>query len=166
MTTTERYLLWFAGGLLLVVAVAWIAFHLQREGFAPAVLFPLLVGGVMGFAALAIRRWTLVPRRFAAAATAAAWGLLVVVAQDYIGHRHRLRLYDEQVAGQGTFAALDSPGLAGLRPRFPGHVAAIVRRRPVWWTLDLVLTSGTAGVIVLLGAGQDRTNRRGDRAGP
>ena len=35
-----------AGTALWTVAVAWVAFQVQQEGIAPAVLFPLLLGAI------------------------------------------------------------------------------------------------------------------------
>jgi hypothetical protein len=157
MTTNERYLIWFLAGPLVAAAVAWIAFGLQREGFAPAVLFPLLAGGAVGIASAMVRRFTRVPGTRAAMAAAAAWGLLVVVAQDYIGHRHRLQVYDEQMARHGPAAAAASPEMAELRPRFGDYLVGVVRRNPAWWTLDIALTAAGAALVVALGAREDRT---------
>jgi len=156
MTTSERYLVWFLAGVLVAAAMAWIAFELQQERVAPAILFPLLVGGGLGAAGVAIRRYTGVPGARTAVAAAVAWGLLVVVAQDYIGHRHRLRMYDEAMSRQGLPAALILADASDLRPRFGDYLAGVVRREPLWWTLDLALTAGSAAIVALLGAPREQ----------
>lgn len=147
MSGVERYLLWFLTSAAAAAAVAWIAFQLQQEQIAPAVLFPLLVGGALGGILAAIRRATLVPGARVAVVAAVAWGLLVVVGQDYIGHRHRLDLYRQQMARQATSAALVAPELERLQPDFGSYLTGLVRREPLWWTLDAVLTSAVAAIV-------------------
>ncbi len=151
MNHAERNLAWFLGGFLSTAAVAWIAFQIQQEQFAPAVLFPLAAGATLGMLLLAVRRYTQRPRRASAVGSAIAWGLLLVVAQDYIGHRVRLGQFDAEIAGGHPLAAAMA-GERELRPTFGEHLAARFRGQPVWWTLDLVLTAAAAGTVVLLGA--------------
>jgi hypothetical protein len=151
MHAIDRYLVWLLASAIATVAVAWIAFGLQQEGVAPAVLFPLAVGGVLGSVLVAIRRLSHVPGARVAALAAFAWGLLAVVGQDYIGHRHRLRVLDDEMAAQGPIGALASAELDQWHPRFVEHLCGLARREPIWWTLDLLLTAGTAGLIAAWG---------------
>ncbi|MBI3840093.1 MAG: hypothetical protein HY288_19390, partial [Planctomycetia bacterium] len=95
INTTERYLIWLASNALVTATVAWAAFQVQQDEIAPAILFPLLVGGVLGAAGLVILHFTGLPGLRWALMGAAVWGLLVVVGQDYIGHRFRLQLYED-----------------------------------------------------------------------
>jgi hypothetical protein len=152
MNRIDRYLIWLATGVAATAAVAWIAFGLQQERFAPAILFPLLVGGVLGAALVAIRRFTTVPATRAAVAAATIWGLLAVVGQDYIGHRRRVRAFEQEMAAQGPVGVLAADTVSGLRPRFGDHVAGLIRRQPVWWALDLLLTAGAAALTTAWGA--------------
>lgn len=152
MNRLDRMLAWLLACSAGTVAVAWIGFHLQQEGFAPAVLFPLLVGGALGALCAAARRLTAFPSTRVAVATAIVWGLLAVVGQDYFGHRRRLRSLDEQLAATGTVGALASSQVHELRPDFGQHVRGLARRQPVWWTVDLVLTAMAAGTVTAYGA--------------
>lgn len=152
MSTSERSLIWFVCGAASTAAIAWIAFHLQQEGFAPAILFPLLVGTAVGVAALAARRLTGVPRLRLAVAASLVWGLLAVAGQDYIGHRRRVRLHDEQLARQAPAASVALAGTPDLRPGFGGYLLGQARREPVWWPLDLALTAVAAALVTALGA--------------
>ena len=89
------------------------------------------------------------PSRRLALVGAAAWGLLVVVGQDYIGHRHRLRLYDEALDRQSPLAAVvaaERPEIAPAFRRVSGRRRA--RAQPLWWSLDLVLTCRRRRVAV------------------
>jgi hypothetical protein len=152
MNRLDRYLAWLLACAAATVAVAWIAFGLQQEGFAPAVLFPLLVGGALGGAGLVARHYAGVPSRRMAVAAAIVWGLLAIVGQDYIGHRRRGRVLEEQLATQGTLGALASSHVEELQPTFTDHVVGLAQREPVWWTADLVLTAGAAAIITAWGA--------------
>jgi hypothetical protein len=151
MNRAERILLWLLGGSASAVALAWIAFQIQQEQFAPAVLFPLAVGAALGVALLLVRRWTQWPNRRLAAASAIAWGLLLVVGQDYIGHRVRLGQFDAEIAGGHPLAAA-MVGERDLRPSFGEHLATRFRGAPLWWTLDFVLTAAAAAAVVVIGA--------------
>ena len=151
MNAAEQNLLWFVGGFLSTAAVAWIAFQIQQEQIAPAILFPLAAGATLGMLLLAVRRYTQRPRRAWAIGSAIAWGLLLVVAQDYIGHRVRLGQFDAEIAAGHPLAAAMT-GERELRPTFGQHLAARFRGQPLWWTLDLVLTAAAAGAVVGLGS--------------
>jgi len=152
MNRIDRYLIWLVTSAAVTVAVAWIAFGLQQEGVAPAILFPLAVGGVLGAACVTIRRWTHVPRVRVAVVAAVAWGLLSVLGQDYIGHRHRSRVLEAEMATQGPIGMLASAEVDEMRPRFAEYLGGLVRREPVWWTLDLVLTAAAAASATAWGA--------------
>jgi hypothetical protein len=148
----DRYVIWFAANGLLTAAEAWVAFQIQQEGIAPAVLFPLLVGTVLGTGGLAVLRFTRVPGVRVAICGAAIWGLLVVIGQDYIGHRHHLRLYDDTLGRQQSSLAALVAHDPQMRPGFGDYLAGKMRMHPVWWSLDLVLTSGATALVTALGA--------------
>jgi hypothetical protein len=150
---SERMLLWLAANLLATAAVAWVGFQIQQEGIAPAILFPLCVGAVSGVAGSAIWHRTGVPSLRWVLFAAAAWGLLVVLAQDYIGHRHRLRLYDEQLSRQANpLVAVVAAQDNAMRPSFVQSLRGVVLGRPVWWSLEVLLTSGAAVAVISLAA--------------
>ncbi len=150
-------MLWILASLALSWAVAWIAFQLQQEQVAPAVLFPLLVGAVLGAGGLAIRHFTRAPRRRIALVAAVVWGLLVVVGQDYIGHRHRLRQYDAELGRHAPLSGVAVGESDPTRPRFAEYLAGVVGRQPVWWSLEVALTSGAALLVTAWGASNDRS---------
>lgn len=149
MNRLERLSIWFVTSALAAAAIAWIAFQVQQEGIAPAVLFPLLVGAVLGAALAGIGRLARVPRWPAAAITAACLGLLVVVAQDYIGHRYRMRQVREELNRGHPLAGVVA-GQGEMLPTFADHLADTWGARPVWWTLDLALTAAAAGAVAAL----------------
>jgi hypothetical protein len=146
MNNAERLAIWILAGGLLTAAIAWVAFQVQQEGVAPAVLFPLLVGAALGGAVAAIGRLVRLGGRRAAVIGAVCWGLGAVVGQDYIGHRHRMGLYDAELARQSPVAAVVAQK-AELRPTFADYLAGKLRAQPVWWSLDLLLTAGAAGIV-------------------
>ncbi len=152
MNRFDRYLIWLVAGTAATVALAWIAFSLQQEQIAPAILSPLITGGVLGAALVAIRRWTAVPTMQVAVVAAAIWGLLAVVGQDYIGHRRRVRAFESEMASQGPVGQIALDEADDLRPRFGDHLTGLVRRQPVWWTVDVLLTAGAAALATAWGS--------------
>jgi hypothetical protein len=156
LNTLERWLLWLVANALLTAAVAWIAFQMQQEDFAPAVLFPLLVGTALGAAGVGVLRLTGLPSVRGALVGAAVWGLLAVFAQDYIGHRYRLRLYDEELGRQNPLVAVVAAERPEIRPHFGEFLLGVVRGQPVWWSLDLLLTSGASVAVTAMGLARKR----------
>ena len=152
MNRIDRYLIWLVSSALAAAAVAGIAFAVQQEGFAPAILFPLAVGGVLGAALATIRRFAGVPAPRAAVIAAVAWGLLVVVGQDYLGHRRRARALEEEMASQGPIGVMAAAHVDQLQPRFIEHLTGLVRREPIWWTFDVLLTAGSAALATGIAA--------------
>ncbi len=150
MNRIDRILFWFGGGLVATAAVAWIAFQLQQQRIAPAVLFPLATGATLGGALLALRRLLQQPSRRLAVTSAIVWGLLLVVAQDYIGHRYRMRMFESELA-DGHPLAVAMASERDLAPTFADHLAARIRDQSVWWSLDLLLTASAAAVVVAVG---------------
>jgi hypothetical protein len=147
LTTIERYLIGVVAQLLCVGGVAWVAFQLQQDQIAPAILLPLAVGTVLGFSTSAISRAIGLRSRSITLVAAAIAGLLVVVAQDYIGHRHRLSSYDDQLRRQPLAAQTLNDDLA-VKTRFTQYLVGKLRDEPLWWTLDALLTSGAALAVV------------------
>ncbi len=152
MNRLDRYLVWLLMCAAGTAAVAWIAFQLQQEGVAPAVLFPLAVGGVLGGIGVVVRRMAQVPGLRVAVAAAVVWGLLAVVGQDYIGHRRRVRVLEEQLTAEGPVGALAASQMDELRPAFAEHLMGQAEREPVWWTIEVVCTAGAAALTTAWGA--------------
>jgi len=147
---SDRYLLGLASNAALTAAVAWVAFQVQQEEIAPAVLFPLLVGAALGAGGAAIARFTRVGGARAAICGAIVWGLLVVIGQDYIGHRRRARLYDESLHRQDAAVAVALSQSAEMQPRFDQFLVGRIRAHPLWWSLDVVLTCGASALVTAL----------------
>jgi hypothetical protein len=105
-----------------------------------------LVGAALGAALVAIGRVVGGPSRRVAAIGAVCWGLLAGFGQDYIGHRYRLRQYDDELQQNPLAAALVADG--PLRPTFADHLRGKLQGDPAWWTLDLALTAAAAGLVV------------------
>lgn len=148
-SSLERNLLWLAVGSAICAALAWVAFQIQQEQVAPALLFPLAAGGLLGAALVALGRYAR-PRRGVAIGSAIAWGLLLVVGQDYIGHRQRLAQLDAELARShplATALAVEQD----VRPTFARHLSSRLQAEPVWWPLDFVLTLLAVGTVVTLG---------------
>jgi hypothetical protein len=140
MNRLDRYLAWALLCVLATAAVAWIAFGIQQEGIAPAILFPLFVGCALGAIGVGIRRVTHAPSARVAVVAALVWGLLAVIGQDYIGHRRRARVLEEKLAAQGPLGALAHSQVSELEPAFSEYLSGMIWREPIWWTLDLGLT--------------------------
>jgi hypothetical protein len=145
----QQIALWLLGQGLVTSALAWAAFQAQQDGVAPAVLFPLAVGAAVGAACAGLARFLGVPPARAVIVSAACWGLLAVVGQDYIGHRHHVRQYERQLSGQSSLAALALDEQA-LRPSFASYLRGVVSRQPGWWIFDLAATTLAAAVAATL----------------
>jgi hypothetical protein len=150
MNNAERLVIWFLAGGLATAAIAWVAFQVQQDGVAPAVLFPLLVGAAVGGVVAASGQLARLPGRRAAVVVAVCWGLLAVVAQDYVGHRYRMRRYDDELVRQHPLAAVAAED-ADLRPTFADYLAGKLETQGAWWMADLLLTAAAAGVACALG---------------
>jgi hypothetical protein len=159
MSLLERYLLWVAGGTLMALAIAWAAFQIQQQGFAPAVLFPLGIGSVLGGALSLLNRVTKLSGVLLVTLCAVGWALLLVITQDYIGHRTRLAALDDQIAASHPLAAAMSSE-TDMRPTFDSYLMARFRQQPIWWPVDLgLVVAGSCGVV-FLGASQQQTADR------
>lgn len=152
MTNTERALAWISAAAFGTLAIAWIAVQLQQEGIAPAGLFPLAVGAALGGGIALVSRKLAWPTRTIAIAATAGLGLLVVVLQDYIGHRASQARYEAEFARQSPLAAAPDE----FRPTFVRHLRAQVSSRPGWWILDLLFTSASAGATTAWLVGRRR----------
>ncbi len=150
MNPLDRYLVWLGGGTLAALALSWIAFQIQQQQFAPVVLFPLAVGLIFGGLLVLLNRVALVSSLALLIGCTGAWGLLLVVAQDYIGHQTRLAALDEQIAASHPLAAAMA-NQTDVRPTFGEHLVARVRSQPVWWPLDVLLIVATACGLVVVG---------------
>ncbi len=150
LNSWDSYLSWLIGNALLTIVVAWIAFQAQQEQIAPAVLFPLFVGACLGAGGRLILRVSRMSNTRLALAGAVAWGLLVVIGQDYIGHSHRVRLYADELDRQSPLAAVVVGQQPQMRPHFWPYLASVVRGEPVWWSLEAVLTCGAAAAVTVM----------------
>jgi hypothetical protein len=146
LNKAESSVIWLLAGALATAGVAWVAFQVQQDGVAPAVVFPVVVGAVVGGTIAALGRTLAISRRYVLVIGAVFWGMLVVLGQDYVGHRERVRRYADELAGQSPLAALTAEG-AKLRPTFADYLARKVEAQPVWWTLDFLLTAVAAGAV-------------------
>lgn len=156
MNPLERYLVWFVGGTLATLAIAWIAFQIQQQQFAPAVLFPLAVGAVLGAVLALLNRVARLPSLAILLACAAGWGLLLVVTQDYIGHRTRLAVLDEQIAASHPLAAAMTDH-TDVRPSFGEHLAIRIRNEPLWWPADvLLIITAACGMVACMRPERER----------
>lgn len=169
MNPLERHLLWFTGGTLAALGLAWVAFQIQQQQFAPAVLFPLAVGAAFGGVLALLNRATKLSSLALLVTWAAAWGLLLVVTQDYIGHRTRLAALDEQIAASHPLAeAMTSQ--TDMRPTFGEYLRVRVRSQPVWWPVDVILIVAAACGVVALGTWparqleQQQTDQQGSQS--
>jgi low affinity Fe/Cu permease len=128
-------------GLIWCAGIGALAFEVQQEGFAPVVIFPLAVGAAVGLGIGRLVRFSKGRSIGRAVAVAALGGLLAVLVQDYIAHRHRVRLYEDELARHDVIdISQDAPG----RPAFSEYLAAQARARPGWFAADVVLTSAGA----------------------
>lgn len=134
-----------AGGLVLSVVLVQISYALQVQGFAPLVLLPLAIGFALGAGLGGLVRALAIKRRKLVIAGAIVWGLLVVLGQDYIGYRELRKQYENPKPGS-ALAKLILAGDNQFGPaNFGEYLAARVRKTPVWWSVDLIVTVLAAG---------------------
>lgn len=139
-------LIGYLAALIWCAGIGALAFEIQQEHFAPVVIFPLAVGALVGLGIGRLVRFNNRRSTTSAVAAAALGGLLAVLVQDYIGHRHRVRLYDAELARHDVVdISPDAPG----RPAFLDYLAAQARGRPGWFAADVVLTSAGAACTAL-----------------
>jgi hypothetical protein len=130
------------------LAIGWLAFLISRAGVAPAVLFPIATGLAVGAAQTAIlRKLELSLPWLAAAVLGLAWGGLAVATEDYSGYRDYLSRFAEVQRGDRLASIVQATTDEWQPPGFFGYLSAVVRRDPVWWSVDAALTPLAAAVV-------------------
>ena len=115
---------------------------------APAVLFPIGTGLAVGAAQTAIfRKLALSPRWIAAAILGIVWGGLAVATEDYSGYRDYLGRYAEVQRGDRLASIVQSTTDEWQPAGFLAYLSAVIRRDPVWWSVDAALTLLAASVV-------------------
>jgi hypothetical protein len=133
---------------LATLMIGWVAYLISGAGVAPAVLFPIGVGLAVGAAQMAIL-WKLklsLPR-FGAAALAVVWGALAVATEDYSGYRDYLGQHAAVQRGDRLASVVQAASDQWKPAGFPAYLSAVVRRNPIWWSIDAVLTPLAATVL-------------------
>jgi hypothetical protein len=126
----------------------WQGFLISRAGVAPAVLFPIGVGVAVGAAQTAIVRkleWS--PRCFEAILLGLVCGGLAVATEDYSGYRDHLSRFAEVQRGDRLASIVQATTDHWQAPGFLAYLSAVVRRDPVWWSVDAALTPLAAAVV-------------------
>jgi hypothetical protein len=133
---------------LATLVIGWLAFLISRAGVAPVVLFPIAVGLAVGAAQGAILQKLGCPLPwFVAAMLGLAWGGLAVATEDYSGYRDYLGSYATVQRGDRLASILQSTADQWQPAGFVDYLSAVVRRNPVWWSIDAVLTPLAAAVV-------------------
>ena len=160
---------WLTAGVLVGLGVGWIA-TLTAVRFAPLVVFPLAVGGVLGVVLVGVSRCLQNDHRQTAVAAAVAAALVAVGAQHYFSYLEANRemgesktINDAEAAfaeimrdrlPTGPFDYLRRQAVVGRRMPF-GYVA---RGPMAWlsWGVDgLLLIAGTMAVVVFAGGSKE-----------
>ena len=130
------------------LTIGWLAFLISRAGVAPAVLFPVSVGLAVGAAQTAVlQKLHLSLPGFAVAILSLACGTLAVASEDYSGYRDYLGDF-EKVQSREHLASVAQAATDQWRPAgFLAYLSAVIRRDPVWWPVDAVLTLLAAAVV-------------------
>lgn len=159
---------WLTAGVLVGLGVGWIA-TLTAVRFAPLVVFPLAVGGVLGVVLVGVSRCLQNDHRQTAVAAAVAAALVAVGAQHYFSYRDTVREIAESKTindAKAVFADLMQERLPSGPLDYLRKQAAIGRPMPfgyvargpmAWlsWAVDgLLLIAGTMAVLVFAGGAQ------------
>jgi hypothetical protein len=128
--------------------IAWLAFLISRADVSPAVLFPLAIGAAIGGCQSLIFRQLKMPLPLLPTVILSlVLGLLAVGTQDYAGYRDYVR-EQADVQRDDRLAAIVQATTDVWQPMpFTGYLAAIVRRNPIWWSLDVALTLLAAAAV-------------------
>ncbi len=126
------------------LAAGWVAFQLQEQETLPRfffpLIFPLLVGAVVGGLSAAVFRWLATATRYWPFAAAGLAGLTVVLSQSWFSYRYYTADRERQIAGNplATMAAQHADGFGHV----PMHrfIAAQIDRSGGWWLADAGLT--------------------------
>lgn len=153
---------WLPGSIALGLAIAWIAMVIQ-EYFAPLVIFPLLVGVVLGGVMVGLVRLLHLGHRPTIVAGAVLAVLAAVVGQHYFGFRQAQSHIDKKALLLRAMVP-DLPKAEQVVPpeKFFDYVPwRAVRGRPVgrwvvrdgwvWlsWGIDALLTAAATLVLVV-----------------
>lgn len=175
---------------VLSISAAWPVVWVQRY-FSPWLLLPILAGAVWGLLAVWLMRWFQVGSRFLVLTAMVPIALLFVFSNHVVSYRWAIDREQELVRQlppdqQQALSAIQH--MSGQPVDSPSMRAFLVeqadRGRPLWgnvvaqgplawlsWTLDALLTAGTAMVVVAVGyrrgsyCGQCRRWRHVSRSG-
>jgi len=154
--------LWLSGGVAIGLAAGWIATMVAAR-FAPLVVFPLVVGAVLGIVLIGAAQLLQSGRRPTILAAAVAAALVAVGAQHYFSYLDACRKMEESRTIRDAEAAF-AQIMPDRRPAGPFDYlrsrAAVGRRMPfgyvargpmAWlsWVVDgLLVVAGTMAVVV------------------
>ncbi|MBI3837478.1 MAG: hypothetical protein HY288_06050 [Planctomycetia bacterium] len=62
-----------------------------------------------------------------------------------------MQLYEDALGRQSPLVAVAVAEHPEIRPRFDEFLTSVVRERPLWWSLDLLLTTGATVAVTALG---------------
>jgi hypothetical protein len=133
---------------LATLLIGWLAFLISRAGVAPAVLFPIGTGLAVGAAQTVIlRKLDLSLPWFGAAIFGLLCGGLAVATEDYSGYRDYVGRYAEVQRGDRLASIVSSTTDHWQPAGFLAYLSAVIRRDPVWWSVDAVLTPLAAAAV-------------------
>jgi hypothetical protein len=141
--------------------VAWLAFLISRSGVAPVILFPIGIGAAIGVAqTMILRKLGVFLRPVLAVGMALALGVLAVATEDYQGYGVYLEGHSK-IQRDNPLASAAGAASDGWQPLpFTGYLTAVVRRSPIWWTVDVALTlMAAAAVAVITGRAKSASGR-------
>jgi hypothetical protein len=147
----ERCCFWIVTSGLTTAALAWIAVQVQGRGVAPAVLFPIVVGTLLGAVVEGLARLFGVRAGRSWLWAAGVWALLIFLAQDYIDYWQYQSSFGS-LEQSNPKLALASGGESGLGPasfaRFMQQTR--LQQKLGWWLADAGLTLAAAVGWMLL----------------
>jgi len=145
---------------LATLLIGWLAFLISRAGVAPAVLFPIGTGLAVGAAQTVIqRKLDLSLPWFGAAILGLLCGALAVATEDFSGYRDYVGRYAEVQRGDRLASIVSSTTDHWQPVGFLAYLSAVIRRDPVWWSVDAVLTPLAAAAAAAVAAATSRRAR-------
>jgi hypothetical protein len=140
-------LLWYAAGLFVAVAIAWLAAGLQLTGNAPIGLLSLTVGIALGIVQMAVAAKVRFTRRRLIVGTIILAFVTVLAQHAWLYYHFRRQWHD---------ARARSPEVALFRPESPPSPGEYFAReltpgRAALWCLDAALiTAASTGTVLIL----------------
>jgi hypothetical protein len=145
-----RYIAAICAALGITIGIGWIAFQVQQHeilpGFFFPLVFPLLLGGIVGAATMAVLRW-LRPHTALRLVWTCLFGVAVVIVQSWFSYRFYVEEIERQLSSHAIAVAARAANYEiGAQP-FHRFLITKIGNSGGWWIADAAIVIAASSLI-------------------